>query len=432
MTSSKTKVKAGPSVDCHVFGAREDIEPQRIRFNSGRDLSFTITGDVGPRGISPQAADLMDLAAAVFQIERQLRGRGRTNPPQRFELTIRLRAPSVWEGIATEVTAEILNLLGNAQWNIHVEGGLRASVPNHTISKNKSIETTALFSGGLDSACGALTIRDRPNKTKLVSFYTGQKSLQTELAKEMGFAPPAQWRMNWSGSTGRGYSFFYRSFLFLALAGAVAESYGSRHILQFENGVLASAIPPAPSFAMTHHAHPRLQSLCARLFHLLFGGKWIVSNPFLSLTKQECVAQATQSAKGIDVLALMHRTQTCWYYRSNRVVGDRKRPNTSCGICIPCLVRQTALPGEKYMFDLRKDAVRNKPTRGRAFRSYYGFLSRVLSCDESDSLFFAALPAAGRALVSSHAVSLTDLHRLFHRFATEFMETYDLNPEEIA
>src|SRR4030088_1269088 len=178
-----------------------------------------------------------------------MRGRQRTNPVTRFDVRIRLRKVSAWSKQATGTLTEVLNLLGYPVWNIHFEGGLTAPVPTHQTTNEGKIDQVVLFSGGLDSACGAISLRKERDSTQLVSYYTGQKSLQADLARQIGFASPVQWSLQWNKTAGRGHSYFYRSFLFLALAAATAETWHVRRIFQFENGVLATAIPPSPAFA---------------------------------------------------------------------------------------------------------------------------------------------------------------------------------------
>jgi 7-cyano-7-deazaguanine synthase in queuosine biosynthesis len=425
LTGKKAKV-ASSLVHCVAHGVRRNIPPQVIRFRSGIDLIATVAGQLGPHGISPVAADLIDVAAAVFQIERQLTGRQRTNPVNHFEVTFSVREPSLWKRDVIEIVAETLAVLGYPSWSIHMERG-SAPIPAHeVVERRRNIKQVALFSGGLDSTCGALLLHRRRNATMLTSYYTGQKSLQIQLAHDIGFDAPVQWSLRWNKAAGRGHSYFYRSFLFLAFGAVVAESWGAKRILQFENGILASAVPPAASFAMTHHAHPRLHACCSRLFSLLFGGKWTVENPFSGYTKHRCVQEAIR-VKNSNVRKILGSTQTCWFYRSNRIPGALKEPNIACGICIPCVVRRTAVPDETYAYDLHRDKIKNDRILGLAFRSYYGFLSRICECD-NERQFYAQLPAAGRELIGTGAISLHDLYGLFHQFATEFMKVYRVAP----
>lgn len=415
----------GKTVKCRVRGIRSAFGEQQIAFSTGTDLSLKVKGEVGPQGITRTAADLIDFAAAVAQIERQLGGFQRTNPPESFHLSMRLRNPQAWSAEAIRNAQDMLQLLGNAQWSIEFRDRLRARIPDHQISDKSGIKQIVLFSGGMDSTCGLATIQRAASRTCPVSFYTRQKSLQGQIATELKFAQPVQWSRVWNPEMGRSHSFYYRSFLFLCLAAAVAESWKARTVLQFENGVLASAIPPAPSWMMTKHAHPLLHQLASELFSQLFGGKWQIKNPFVLKTKRDCFNEAAAAIGKARATEALKKTETCWFHYSNRVVGGNKRPGIACGVCIPCIVRRTGLQDDEYEWDLREERWQNDPKLGRAFRSYFGFLQEVAKTKGSAAKFYLLLPAAGRNLVDpGGAVALADLHALFLKFSDEFMKTY--------
>jgi 7-cyano-7-deazaguanine synthase in queuosine biosynthesis len=416
----------GIAVRCEVQGLRAAYGRQRIEFDIGSDLTMHVEGEVGPRGLSPVAADLIDLGAAVYQIERQLRGRQRTNPAVRFDLSIQLRRPQVWSPVARAALAEALGILGNATWNVEVEKRHDPPVAEHRSASENGIDRIVLFSGGLDSASGAATGKSHASTTRLASFYTRQKTLQQDIARHLGFQPPVQWRMSWQPQSGRGHTFRYRSFLFFCLAVAVAESWGTRRVLQYENGILATAIPPAPAWLMTRHAFPPVQQLMAKLAAAIFGERWTIENPFLKLTKRQCLQEARRVIGPNVMDEIAERTETCWFHWSNRVTGGRKTPGVACGVCIPCLVRRTAMPDEAYAWDLRKDRVRNDPNLGLAFRSYYGFLREVDGARHSLGSFYRILPVPGRELHITGLLTLQELYDLFERFANEFMETFRL------
>jgi 7-cyano-7-deazaguanine synthase in queuosine biosynthesis len=410
------------------------------------NLEMVVHGKLGPHGISPRAADLVDLAAAVFVIERQLRGRQRTNPAERFELAMKLREPDAWSPRAVEAVQAILLLLGNAEWSLEIGGGLDAPVPAHQTVSGSTADQVVLFSGGMDSLCGLGSISSQSEQTRLVSFYTRQKTLQSSLATELGFKEPVQWGKRWvsEAGPGRGHSYYYRSFLFLCLAAAVAQSWNVRRILQFENGILASAIPSSPSWMMTKHAHPALHARFGELCTQLFGGDWVVENPFALLTKRQCVERAAEQVGRDQFAAALTRTETCWFQASNRVrkpaseelrsrVTDglgawQKRPGTPCGFCIPCLIRRTAFQDDvsSYRWDLCDSAVMNDATLGAAFRSYYIFLQEISGTGASLPQFYRLLPAAGRSLLAHEPYTLPDLHCMWQRFSEEFMGTYGL------
>ena len=421
------KMKNQKSVTCEVHGYLDYVKPYQIAFNSVNDLRLILRGELGPGGISDTAADLGDIALAIYMIEKQMKGNKRTNPPCNIHLSMAVRNPKAWTKKAICVLQEILLLLGNAKWDIDIKGGLTNRKPAFLVTTDKKIEQIVLFSGGMDSTCGAMTIKtpDAKEKTALVSFYTRQKTLQQSLVNSMGFTTHIQWGKEWDLRTGRGKSFYYRSLLFLSLAAIVAESWGAKKIIQFENGVLASAIPPSPAWRMTKHAHPELHLKMAGLLQELFGGDWNVTNPFLLKTKKECYLDAAESVGEKQAEQAIKQTETCWFLYSNRVAGGKKKPNTPCGICIPCIVRQTAFSKDKPTWDLTKDANKNNDRIGINFRSYYGFVEQILKTENSPHEFYRILPSPGRQLIGvTPELTLTNLHSLFCKFAKEFMDTY--------
>jgi hypothetical protein len=281
----------------------------------------------------------------------------------------------------------------------------------------------------MDSICGAMTMnsKEEKDKTALVSFYTKQKSLQKGLADELGFINHIQWGKKWRLRTGRGKSFYYRSFLFLSLAAIVAESWEVKKIIQFENGILASAIPPSPAWRMTRHAHPLVHLEMAKLFHELFGGNWSVTNPFLLKTKRECYLAAVKSIGQELADKAIKRTETCWFLYSNRTTAGEKKPSVPCGVCIPCIVRRTAFSKDKQTWDLTKDTNKNDDKIGIYFRSYYGFVEQILGTKNSPYEFYRILPSVGRQLIGvTPEMTLINLHALFYKFAEEFMDTYQV------
>jgi hypothetical protein len=415
------------SVECQVEGLRARYKYEPVSFNTGTELSLSLAGETGPRGVSPISADLVDFAAAVYQIERQLR-RKNTSPPERYELRMKLRQPQAWNEEAIAAARDVLYLLGDAVWDLDFRSGLRAPILDHRPTNGSKPTQVALFSGGMDSACGLATINKEAPNTQLVSFYTRQKKLQKNIASELGYSRLSQWRMKWGKPAGPGHAFFYRSFLFLSLGAAIAESWGVRSVLQFENGVLATAIPPGTAWLMTKHAHPLLHKHASRLFSALYGGNWTISNPFLPFTKRACVDQAIRAIGKPKAMHLLSETETCWFLWSHRVIGGRKKPGVPCGICIPCIVRRTTKLDEKYAYDLLQRRTRNNPRQGVNFRSYYLFLEQVLKTRRSPADFYAMLPPSGRELLGAGLpFSLDDLHQLFLKFGREFMRTFSVH-----
>jgi hypothetical protein len=255
----------------------------------------------------------------------------------------------------------------------------------------------------------------------LSSYYTRQKRKQKEIALALGYNDHVQWTL--PPLTGPGRSFFYRSFYFLSLAAVLAQSWKIRRVIQFETGILAYAIPPSPWYAMTKHAHPKFLSIASRLYEQLFGvGPWIIENPFINLTKRQEVKAAGERISGRMATKLFAKTETCWSHWACHVYGEEKNPGVPCGVCIPCIIRRTALPSDRFEIDLTKRKNQNHEKMGQAFRSYLAFLESVRNCGSADK-FYTLLPSHVRQLVHG-SVRLKTVYGLFLRFGEEFMETF--------
>lgn len=406
-------------VRCRIHGRREAYGSYLEEFALGRDVEPIAIGRLGPRGLTPEAADLADIGISVYHLERLVRGRQRTNRPRRFDVSLPVRNPEVWTVPARAALTEALGILGGAEWRISFRRAT-AAAPEYMSDPCGTVDHVVLFSGGLDSACGAAAERHSPKQTRFVSFYSRQKHQQREVAKLLGIDELVQWRMGRSVPAGRGKSFRYRSFMFICLALATASSYGARTVVQYENGILASAVPPAPGWFMTRHAHPQFHACMVAVASAVLGDSWAIKNPFAMYTKRQCVQLVRNRLgdQGTDRIAAA--TETCWFFSSNRTSGGPKRPGVPCGVCVPCIVRLTALPQERCAWSLRTDAVRNHEVRGRAFRTYHGFLDELTSAGQSPGRFYDAIPAVGRELIIQGGVRLENLRSLFGTFAHEF------------
>jgi 7-cyano-7-deazaguanine synthase in queuosine biosynthesis len=422
-------MRRGPNqAICKAHGRVPGFGDQLTAVELGGPDWLGTDGPIGPHPISVRAADLLDVAAVVYRIERQLPRRSPSNPNVKYELTMPLRDPLVWKGRSKELLQELLGFLGNAAWEVSFVPRARrtAGFPQVRVSE-RLVTRVALLSGGLDSACGAGSGLVTPDDTQLCSFYTRQKILQQHIAADLSFLPPTQWQQQ--GAAGPGRSFYYRSFLFLALGAATAQTWGAHEVVQFENGILASAIPPVPSLGMTRHAHPKLHRLFGKLLESVLGGRWHIANPLWQMTKREAV-QALERKMGVQRAAqIASATQSCWNLSAPHVFGvrelgpDIKHANEQCGVCVPCIVRRTALPRERFAFDLRRNAVRNHPKLGAHFLEYLELVSAVRDAVTTADLR-TILPAEALELIDDGWIDLSAIERLFRQFAKEFFETF--------
>lgn len=417
-------------VSCEIRGMRDAFEPLRLKFSLGEDISYKLEQTLGPNGVSPEALDLLDIASAIYEIDRNIGSWRTTNPPKTIKVQLHIRRPSIWGSQALSTLGRALQYLSNAKWEIDFEKARKLPAINFEKDLVRNIQQVALFSGGLDSACGASLLYTQRAETQLVSFYKNNRKLQSSLATRLGFSQPSQWYFKWNKKRGR--SFYLRSFFFLTLAGVVAESWDCKTIYQFENGILATAIPPSPSWMMTKHAHPLFHRYMEDLFDQVLGGPWDVRNPFLGLTKRECVDEAVKAArvwaKPKEILSILSDTESCWFLQSPQLYGAYKKPGKPCGVCVPCLIRLTALPNAASVYDIRKPSVYNDTKKGAAFRAYYSFLTYILAAKKSSAKFYLSLPPTGQDIVDrNYGLSLTEMQRLLTSFAHEFMRTFNAN-----
>jgi 7-cyano-7-deazaguanine synthase in queuosine biosynthesis len=417
-----------PVAYCEAWGRRPAFGSHQTEIAMAVDAWLSVSGDIGQGGIRPEVSDLLDVAAVVHRAERLLPMRSAANANVRFAMRVPVRDPSSWSGKRGEVLCDLLTFLGNAAWEVKFTQRPKAAddIAWGTGPESDAVSVT-LFSGGLDSTCGAGAHLFPRNHHALSSFSTRQGARQREIASSLGLASPTQWKLH--PLSGRGRSFHYRSFLFLSIAAALADSLGIKTLYQFENGVLATAIPPVPSLLMTRHAHPRTRELMTSLLAHSLGGVWEIRNPFAWKTKQECF-EALVTAIGTEVAQkLGARTESCWNLNVPHVFGissygnRRKRNGQHCGVCIPCIVRRTALHDSNYAFDLRSDRIKNHPLLGAHFREYFQFLADVDAAPATPA-FWRVLPAEGRDLLDQGYGNLADIERMFRRFSKEFSATF--------
>jgi len=418
---------------CTVYGVRSNLEPRKAGFDFGATPVWVLHGPLGPGDLSPRGGDLIDLAGAIYRVESQIRRRA-TDPPMTWKLVAPVRDPVFWTDVGGPLLASCLGFLNRARWTFDFTARPDAVDFLRPESDERPVEQITLFSGGMDSLCGAGS-DERPHASiQLVSFYHGQASLQGELAAALGYLPPTQWRL--TGRRGRQGMNLIRSFMFLTLGAAVAESYGARRIVQYENGVLAAAVPQSGNFIPTRHAHPETHRRMAGLLDAVFGGSFTIDNPFLPNTKRE-VGEALVAALGAGPAQdLLRRTETCWYLFQPKVGSLEKKNGQPCGVCTPCIVRRTARPAEAaadawpgwpgYAFDLCEPQYRDHPVVGTTFRAYLELVDIALTAPNDAALIDDLAPEARALIDDDDGPSETLVAGVLRRFADEFCDTFGI------
>ena len=381
---------------------------------------------------------MVDLAGAIYRMESRIRWRT-TDPAMKWEVVAPVRDPVFWTEVGGPLLASCLGFLNRARWTFEFTARPDAVDFVRPEVDDRPVDQITLFSGGMDSLCGAGSDERPHDLTQLVSFYHSQANLQRKLAEALEYHPPTQWRL--TGQRGREGMNLIRSFMFLSLGAAVAESYGARRIVQYENGVLATAVPPSGNFIPTRHAHPETHRRMTTLLGAVFGGSFTIDNPFLPKTKREVGAALTAALGAGPAEDLLRQTETCWYLFQPTVGGLRKENGRPCGVCTPCIVRRTARPAEAsvgawpdwrgYAFDLREPQHRDHPVVGTTFRAYLELVDIALTA-RSDAALVDDLAPEARALINEVAGPGEALVAgVLRRFASEFCDTFGITAPEL-
>ncbi|UVK35802.1 hypothetical protein LHFGNBLO_006016 (plasmid) [Mesorhizobium sp. AR10] len=419
---------------CTVHGVRKGLPLRKAIFDFGADPVWTLHGPFGPRELSARGRDLIDLAGAIYRIESQIRRRP-TDPAVRWELDIPVRDPDFWTSTGGPLLASCLGFLNRARWIPTFYARSDAVEFIHPEPDERKVDQITLFSGGMDSLSGAGSHAGARDPIQLVSFYHGQARLQSELAAELGYHLPTQWRL--TGRRGREGMNLIRSFMFLSLGAAVAESYGARRIVQYENGVLGTAVPQSGNFITTRHAHPETHRRIVKLFDAVFGGSFTILNPFLPLTKREVGETLVAALGAARAEKLFRRTETCWYLFQPKVGGLVKANGQPCGVCTPCIVRRTARPMEAaagawpdwpgYAFDLTDPRYGEHPVVGITFRGYLELIDIALSAPNDTALIDDLAPEARALIDEVDGPDEALVAGVLRRFAGEFCNTFGIS-----
>lgn len=267
-------------------------------------------------------------------------------------------------------------------------------------------ECICLFSGGVDSLCGALALLEAGRRVLLVSHYDfGQlaacQNLLTEgLTRHYGAERVRRWgfRIQFEAPE---LSLRSRSLLFLALGLAAAGVWGENlPVFVPENGWI-SLNPPLSAHRVgsysTRTTHPYfiagLQEILAAA-----GIAAGLINPYQFLTKGEMLSQSPQPAL---LRSLLPHTLSCAHPVASRW---RQHRQGNCGYCFPCLLRRAALhavgwdDGREYLWDaLTQPEILAGRARGADLRSLLTLVHRWRGHPRPQELLWQSGPIPGGA-----------------------------------
>lgn len=328
---------------CKGRSKREDV------FSVGSPLLQPIR-KLGVR-VPVQSMDFLSIALAVTAADTFVQ---RSHSPDGWTRQLLIELPLLeaerWIPL-TQQLEEALHFLSGDIWQFKFSrGGFPPPFPSPRGRllnrwRLRSRDCACLFSGGLDSAIGVIDLLTDKRSPLLVSHsYRGDKTYQSKIADSLK-GRYSQFSANAYPMTSRAahgeteITMRTRSINFLAFGSLVACSIGiikkqeKVDLLVPENGFISLNAPLTPrriGTLSTRTTHPHfIDSIQA-----IFDAAEIacnIKNPYQFLTKGEMVA----GCKNKTLLAsIIDNTVSCSHW---------KRNNQQCGVCVPCIIRRSAL-----------------------------------------------------------------------------------------
>lgn len=345
-----------------------------------RQSGFEVAGDRIEKEFSshfsPELADLVDVAMAVYTADRVCPRPARSNRydhhwHRSLSLRVPVRNPELWQDRELLLKlGDVLAFMTDDDWEFefcervgvhrHVQGFLFRSRPPAPVR-------AALFSGGLDSLAGLaseLMVKREDTFVLFCGWTNGrvaglQRRLVSSIAERSSQRlVPVLVRFG-IRREGADYNDDERTqrtrgFVHSVLGAAVALSAGSDALACYENGVGALNLPMTPAqlgAQNTRSAHPVALTEIAELIELATGKNFRIELPFLYHTKAAMCRAIEEAGLG----DLIRDTVSCDSF-PRRVAGP-----DGCGTCTSCLLRRQALkaaglshrdPADSYSVDV--------------------------------------------------------------------------------
>lgn len=298
--------------------------------------------------ISSTEFDFMTIALAVTAadtfVQRKTSADGWTRD---IKLQVSLYQPTVWQS-QKEKLEKALHFLSGDLWHLEIKDGGYAPPNPYTPSQRYRLtplhggNSISLFSGGLDSAIGAIDFIEDGLIPLLVSHaYKGDKSHQEDISRKLlrsflRFSVNAN-PLSVNGKTDITMRTRSLNFLAFGAVGAYALSRANDlESVQFfvpENGFISLNAPLTPrriGSLSTRTTHPYFLSLIQSIFDAV-RIKVTIVNPYQFKTKGEMLREC----KNQNILReIVSSTVSC---------SKWKRKRQQCGKCVPCIIRRAAL-----------------------------------------------------------------------------------------
>lgn len=213
------------------------------------------------------------------------------------------------------------------------------------------VDRVILFSGGLDSLAGAVSLAKYSNIV-LVSHRPVAKlsNRQINLVKQIRKQYPVKilhipvW-INKDSRLGREYTQRTRSFLYCTIGAVIAESLSAAGVSFYENGIVSLNLPVADEVLRARASrttHPNSLELFSKICTEILDREFVVDNPFLFKTKKEVLDVIIKN----NGSSLVEYTTSCAH--SGHFQSKTRRHCGTCSQCIDRRISTLACGLEKY------------------------------------------------------------------------------------
>lgn len=305
--------------------------------------------------LAPRILDLLEIASYVFAADRCISRGPKTAVEyhawsRSFQFHIRVRDHGFWSQpqVRAALSEALTFMTGDAKFDFIFEPGHSTPPtslfdrPDFTICAGKAGVRVSLFSGGLDSLCGALDLLGTDkSKVILVSHQSQSGTIRTQrsLVAALQRSYPDRllhykFECTLRGIRAREETQRTRSFLYTSIAYAIASAYGQNTFFVYENGVTSINLHRREDQAnarTSRTTHPQTIGKIAHLFSLVGDRIFTIELPYLWHTKADVIEKLTiRSPELISSAVSCSRT-----FQTQGVASH-------CGRCFQCIDRRIA------------------------------------------------------------------------------------------
>ncbi|WP_461102382.1 PD-(D/E)XK nuclease domain-containing protein [Spirosoma koreense] len=327
--------------------------------------------------------DLIEIAAFIYAADRLIK-RGSTdqvefeNWARELTFCIPVRDLAYWQ--QAEVAKDLANALtfvsGDKSYRFNFEQRAGYDPPTslfHDVDTAlvPSVPTTtypvALFSGGLDSLAGVVSLLETTDKKVVITSHRSNPSttkVQKRVYDALNKVYPDRLlyhpiECNLTGPRASEETQRTRFFLYTTVGFALAQAYGQDELNIFENGITSINLSKRQDLIngrASRTTHPKTLALLQKVFSGIVNQPFTIKHPFIHLTKTEVVSVL----KKYNQPNLITSTVTC----TKTFLKFNNRTSAShCGFCSQCVDRRFAMYAAKleqydaiYDFDLATES----------------------------------------------------------------------------